>query len=61
KGLRVLIIDTGIEKRIEETHKKCNLIPFSFHLNPKKNRLYFKNYYKNYRKNVIKWNENIGF
>jgi len=47
KGLRVLIIDTGIEKRIEETHKKCNLIPFSFHLTPKKNGLYFKNYYKN--------------
>jgi len=32
EGLRVLIIDTGIEKRIEEIHKKMK--PYTFFLSP---------------------------
>jgi len=32
KVLRVLIIDTGIEKRIEEIHKKMK--PYTFFLSP---------------------------
>jgi len=38
--------DILIEIRLKKDNRKCNLIPFSFHLIPIWNRLYFKKCYK---------------